>query len=68
MVIRGLVGLAFIGAGGYVGYYALHPQNNIALGIAAGLFVLGGLVSDYDDVGNALVKLASIKITLPSKQ
>lgn len=68
MIIRALVGIAFFGAGGYTGYFALHPQNNIALGIAAALFALGGLVSDYDDVGQALVRLASIKLTIPGKE
>jgi len=65
MVIRGLVCIAFFSVGSYVGYFALHPINNTALIVAAVLFAVGGLVSDYDDVGQALVKLASVKVELP---
>lgn len=67
MVIRGIVGAAFVIAGSYTGYYSLHPINNIALAIAAGLFLTGGLIIDLDDVGKALMQLAQTKITLPSK-
>lgn len=67
MVIRGIVGSAFILVGAYVGYFATHPINNIALGIAAVFFLLGGLVIDLDDVSKALLRLAETKLTLPSK-
>lgn len=65
VVIRAIVGSVFILAGAYVGYYALHPINNLALGIAAGLFLTGGLTIDLDDVGKALVKLGETKLTIP---
>lgn len=63
--LRAAIGLVFFTAGGYTLYYAVHPINNIALGIAAILFVIGGLVSDYDDVGKALLKIGETKLTLP---
>lgn len=65
LFLRGLVGSVFVSAGLYAGYYATHPLNNIALGIAAGLLLIGGLVIDLDDVGNALLKIGESKITLP---
>jgi hypothetical protein len=65
MVIRGIVGIIFVGAGLYAGYYATHPVNNIALGIAALLLVIGGCVIDLDDVGKALVQIGETKLTLP---
>lgn len=65
MVIRGIVGSAFALVGAYVGYYAVHPINNIALGIAALLFLIGGCVIDLDDVGKALLQIGQTKITIP---
>ena len=62
---RVLIGIPFLAAGIYVGYYATHPISNIALGIAAGLFVIGGLIIDLDDVGAALMKIGSTKIEIP---
>lgn len=67
MIIRGIVGTAFILVGAYVGYFATHPINNIALGIAAALFIIGGCVIDLDDMSKALYQLAQTKLTLPSK-
>lgn len=65
MVVRGIVGIAFVLVGSYAGYYALHPVNNVALAISAALFLVGGLIIDLDDVGNALLKLGETRITLP---
>lgn len=65
MLVRGLVGLAFVLAGSYVGYFATHPIDNVALTIAAGLFTMGGLIIDLDNVGRALVRIGETKISLP---
>lgn len=65
MVIRGIVGTGFVLAGVYVGYYATHPINNFALGIAAALFLIGGLIIDLDDVGKALLQIGETKINVP---
>lgn len=48
-----------------MGYFATHPITNIALGMACGLFLIGGLIIDFDDVGKALLQLGQTKIELP---
>ena len=62
---RLLIGIPFLGAGIYVGYYGTHPVNNVTLIIAAVLFFAGGLVIDFDDMGRALAKIAETKIEIP---
>lgn len=62
---RVLIGIPFLGAGIYILYYAVHPVNNLTLGISVALFTMAGLIMDFDDVGKALLKIGETKITIP---
>lgn len=65
LVLRGIIGLAFAGAGLYLGYFAVHAKlmDYKIIGIAVGLLVGGGAVMDLDPIYDTAKKLLSL---LPS--
>lgn len=65
IAMRGIIGLAFAGAGFYIGFVALHqkPIDLHLVYVAAAGVLLGGAIIDLDPIYDAAKKLLSL---LPS--